>query len=146
MSLIISKPTGLKIEKSVLERIFEKNKDGAGFCYSDNNQLTIRKVFKTFEGFYSNFLEVEEKACLIHFAEKDFPLGFKNFCGPFRIDENHVLIHTGDFWKTEFLANKEESQTANFVKFIKNIWNPNYFNKNYLKWIIEEALDRKSVV
>lgn len=146
MSLLISKPYGTKIEKVVLENAFEKYKDGAGFCYSKNDQLIIRKIFKTFEGFYSSYLAIENNACLINFAEKDFPVGFKNFCGPFKIDENHALIHIGDFWETKFLANKEESQTANFIKFLKNIWRPDFFGKDYLKWIIEEAFSPNNLI
>lgn len=146
MSIIISKPGGSIVEEKHLRNFFARSSDGIGFCYSENNVLVVKKGFKTFEGFYEKYLTIEKLDCLIHFAEKDSPICSKKFCGPFKLDENHALIHVGDIWKTEYLANSEESQTANLVKFLKNIWQPILFGKNYLKWMIEEGFDSKNLI
>lgn len=146
MSLIINKPRGSIIEKEIFEKCFKGNSDGIGFAYCLNNQIHIRKVFKTLDNFYKEYLPIEDNECLINFAEKDYPISTKRFCGPFKLDDNHVLVHVGDFCTTENLGNKEESQTANLVNFIKTFWNPKFFGKFYLKWMIEENLSSDNVI
>lgn len=139
MSIIIFKPKSQVIPKDMLSRCHTDNPDGIGFSYNKNDKIITEKVFKNFDSFYDKFEKIQnESSVLIHFAEKDFPISTKKFCGPFKLDENHVLVHTGDVFSTEELKNEDISQSYNLLLKLRSIWQPGFFNKTYFRWLLEE--------
>lgn len=142
MSLIIYKPADKKISKQVLEKCYANDADGIGFCFAEDGKIFVKKVFKNFESFYEEFLPHENKSCVLNFVTNEF-VGCKRNCGPFVInenDKNFVLAHTGIVWKKNIIEKPEESQTSNLIRLIKKMFFPAAFGKDYLKWLIEEAL------
>lgn len=146
MSILAFKPKELTIPTEILQRCFDSVKDSVGFSYINNRSKKIitHRRFKSFDSFLRFYQKVKNSACLINFAEQEH--GLKNYCGPFKIDNNHVMIHYGRIWDLNSLTIKDQSQSANLAKMIRLIWNPILFKKDYLKWIIEEALDSDNII
>lgn len=139
MSIILHKPKGVKLPQAAIQKSFEQNSDGAGFCYSLDNKLVTRKGFKSYENLYAELLKVEGFSLLIHFADKDTFVE-KKYLQPFILDKTHTIFHVGTVWKKEALEFKEESQGYNFSQLVKRFWTPIFFGKNYLNWLITESL------
>lgn len=67
MCIIISKPKGIKLAKSVYATCFSRNPDGAGWAVLQGSTLVISKGHFEFEAFYEELAKVEEREMLIHF-------------------------------------------------------------------------------
>lgn len=68
MCILIVKPKDKLVpSKEILEECFDRNPDGAGFCYNKNGMIVIRKGFMNFEEFYKATEKIPtESTALIH--------------------------------------------------------------------------------
>ena len=75
MCIIIAKKKNAQLPtKRTMKICFDKNPDGAGFMYVNNNKVIIDKGYMTFKSFYKRFQELkllnnnfDNKALVIHF-------------------------------------------------------------------------------
>jgi predicted glutamine amidotransferase len=97
MCIAIFKPHGVKLEKSVLQKCFDNNKDGCGFAYheSENNRIIVKKGYSKFDDFWANFYRHMNRKMIIHFRNATHgEVDFEN-CHPFFVNENLVFAHNG---------------------------------------------------
>ncbi len=151
-SVLIYQPKDCVLPLELLKRCFDDYNDSVGFSYIETlgkkklnqvKQVKTNKNFKSFDNFYSFYEKIKDSPKLIHFAQKLD--GLKNYCGPFNIDNNHVLIHSGNIWNKDILEIKDESQSANLLRVIKRLWNPVLFGDENIGWLIEEALNSNNM-
>jgi len=137
-SILIYKPLNVEIPADFLTRCFNNN-HSIGFSFvNKEGKIQTRKNFKSYENFLKHYLPISKSPCLIHFAESENNLS--NYCGPYSIDDNHVMIHSGKIWQDSILEIKDQSQSANLLKTIKRMWIPELFKNVNAKWLFEEAL------
>jgi glutamine amidotransferase len=119
--MAILKPSNKPIFKRKLHECWTSNPDGAGFMWSHNKTLYIRKGFMTFRKFYRTFRAMERD-----FPEADFAIHFRiathggvngDNCHPFKIAGHNVgVIHNGILSVT--IPNKYQSDTSYFCSEI----------------------------
>lgn len=85
----------MAITEAILERCFNSNPDGAGFCIEIDGQLIIHKGYFSFKTFYEAYLPYENLKALIHFRIKTHGNLDKENCHPFFVNENVAFIHNG---------------------------------------------------
>lgn len=138
MSLIVYKSSNKKATEEALKKLSHFGSDSIGLSYAKNKQLFIKKNIK-FDTLIQTIENIQDCPCLIHFAEKP-KINDKYYCGPYRLDENHVIAHIGDVWKDDKVTKPGFSQSLNFLILLKEIWNPVYFKQDFLKFMIEKCL------
>lgn len=95
MCIAIWKPEEKIISKETLARCFKANPDGAGYMYSADGKLHMKKGFFNFDDFYNEYVKDEEHQCLIHFRIKTHGEISVENCHPFIITNNIGFIHNG---------------------------------------------------
>ena len=102
MCLIINKPEGVTFDQEFLRGTYEKNSDGLGVMYAENNTLYTAKIVpKTFAevlAFWDK--HVHERACAVHFRMQTHGDIDLHNCHPYTVltaDEGYPLslIHNG---------------------------------------------------
>lgn len=146
MSILIHKPQNVKIPTDVFEKCFNFLDDTVvGFSYCDNKQIFYKKKFKSLKTFLEAFRPVENNSCFISFSESS--LIEKSVCGPFKLNDEYCVIHTGNISDQNKLPNPDYSQSYNLVNFLKQIWdNGLHFQEEYLNWLLEEALNSSNIM
>jgi len=99
MCIIAIKPKKVKISNINLKNCWDNNPDGAGFMYSENNELIIEKGLMTFEDFSESYNKInpENKDVVIHFRYGTHGKVCKELTHPFSINSNLALVHNGIF-------------------------------------------------
>ena len=101
MCLAIFRPANKVIPEDFLENGWSCNPHGAGFCYSKDNQLVIKKGFFSLKAFKKAYDKVPIDAnALVHFRFATHGAHNKFNCHPFVIKESAgspdiALIHNG---------------------------------------------------
>jgi hypothetical protein len=102
MCLIIFTPNLRRatIRKSILERGFDKNDDGAGFAYIKDGQVTISKCYDTFPEFYAALkaarLDIQDRGpLLVHFRWSSVGLNNRVNTQPLVVRPGLVMAHNG---------------------------------------------------
>ena len=95
MCIAIMKPQGKIISKKTLQECYKNNPDGAGFMFSSNKELHIKKGYFDFKEFYEEYKKYQDKKCVIHFRIKTHGKIDKDNCHPFRINNSLAFIHNG---------------------------------------------------
>ena len=76
MCIIVAKEKGQKLpSKDILKTCFERNNDGAGLMYVQDNKVVIDKGYMTFKSFYKRIKKLQkrfnsdltDKALVFHF-------------------------------------------------------------------------------
>ncbi len=129
MCILLVVPSYGSVKKIHLQRSFSKNRDGAGFSYSHNNELFTEKGFFSFDSFYERYKRIPKNSPrIIHFRRASHGAINAENCHPFLIDENHALAHNGII--SELSDNKLISDTK---RFVEEIMHP-MFDFNNLLW------------
>ncbi len=95
MCVIIHKPKNVTIEENILRMCWDKNSNGAGFMYSEDNKLIVKRGYMKFKRFEKNFRNVEDKELIIHFRLASCGKVAPELCHPFKINENLAVVHNG---------------------------------------------------
>src|ERR1041385_705405 len=98
MCICLFKPKNVIITKKVLKTCFENNPHGAGMAYASNDgeKVIIDKGYFHFREFWKKFHAIQEnKAMLVHFRVATSGVINKKNCHPWKVDEQHALIHNG---------------------------------------------------
>lgn len=139
MSLLVHKPSNVEIDRGIFDKCCSDGSSMFGVSYAKDGKLFIKKNFKSKDTFFTELSKLKEVSAIIHFARE--PAFEKiNYCGPYRLDENHAMMHDGNIWNYQDLQKKGHSQSLNLLIQIKKFWEPSFFGKEYLNYMIEKAL------
>ena len=118
MCIAITKPAGVELFKTTLQRSFESNSDGAGFAYEEDGKVIIEKGFFTFEDFLSAYTPHGNKQCLVHFRIRTHGKLDKDMCHPFEINDHLAMIHNG------IINDHGTNETSDTHEFIEELIKP----------------------
>ena len=136
MCIIVASPEGKVVSKETLEQCFRANSDGAGFMYTDGNDLKVEKGFFTFDEFYDSYAPHAAKKIILHFRIKTHGEKNKDNCHPFLVSDDLAFVHNGIIKIEE--EHKDYSDTWHFnEKIIKPMYRD---NRAFLKRLYNQEL------
>ena len=95
MCIIAYRPENKTISTKTLEAMFENNPDGAGFMYSENGKIHLKKGFMTKEAFLSACAEIPENVpCVYHCRIATHGTVRAGTCHPFPCTSNPSLLNS----------------------------------------------------
>lgn len=147
MCICALKPEGKTISKESLQACYNNNKDGAGFMYSEDNKLIIKKGYFSFDEFYRDYKPIEDKKVVLHFRIKTHGDVNKDNCHPFQVSNNMAFVHNGIINIEE--DHKEFSDTWHFnEKIIKPMYKDNqgFLKKLYMKKLITDFVGNSKLI
>lgn len=120
MCIAIYKPHGKDISKDILRRCWVNNSDGAGFMYSENNKLIIKKGFFNFKRFWKSYQvsSLVGKDVVIHFRIATHGIIDKENCHPHLVNENLAFVHNGIIETSKNIVLSDQSDTILFNESI----------------------------
>ena len=142
MCIVIVKTEQTDIPKEQLKESFDNNRDGSGYLFAMNGNLTIKKGFFVFNDFYDNYSRDMEKfnnpIAIIHFRITTHGLTNKLNCHPFLVNDEIGFAHNG---MIDFVDNhKKKSDTMMFRNdILRNMPSEWIFNDSVLK-LMEESI------
>lgn len=133
MCLLICSPSGRINDPQTLSRGFENNMYGAGYAYSYNNGLFVKKGFFDFDDFFKSYSKIPKNAPnIVHFRLATSGKYNEENCHPFNVNENLAFAHNG-----VFSCVKGDDFHSDTYKFNELICKP-LFSKNE-SLILEDA-------
>ncbi len=138
MCIVIVKTEKTDIPKEQLKESFDNNRDGSGYLFAMNGNLTIKKGFFVFNDFYDNYSRDMEKfnnpVSIIHFRITTHGITNKTNCHPFLINDGIGFAHNG---MIDFVDDhKKKSDTLMFKNEILSILPDGFiFNDSIMKLI-----------
>ena len=142
MCIVIVKTEKTDIPKKQLKESFDNNRDGSGYLFAMNGNLTIKKGFFVFNDFYDNYSRDMERfnnpISIIHFRITTHGLTNKLNCHPFLVNDEIGFAHNG---MIDFVDNhKKKSDTMMFRNdILRNMPSEWIFNDSVLK-LMEESI------
>lgn len=118
MCIAIYKPADKRLSKELLETCWEANPDGAGFMYTHNGKLKIKKGFMTFDRFWASFNNLQHKIAVIHFRFKTHGEADEENTHPFFVSPTMGFVHNGIINAVSTVSNKKMSDTWHFNESI----------------------------
>ena len=112
MCIIVVQPKNKKISRTTLEICYANNPDGAGYMFSYNGRLFVRKGFFTFDSFYQAYKldhidNGTHSTFVLHFRIATHGLLDKNNCHPHRISNSLAFAHNGIFNRVKHIQAKK---------------------------------------
>lgn len=114
MCIAIAKTSGSTISAEVLRNSFESNPDGAGFAFTRNGRLVVRKGFFTANELIAAYrAEVSrDDVAIVHCRLASHGIIATSNCHPFLVSDEWAVIHNGVLpWRSTRLI----SDTRMFV-------------------------------
>lgn len=152
MCLIISKPAGVQFDEKFILGTYNKNKDGIGIMYAENNVLYSAKIapknFAEVKAFWDTHV-LTDRECVVHFRMQTHgPVETKN-AHPFVVlgsEDGYPLqlIHNG-ILHTDNLEDVSQTDTALYIKnYLRPMLlkNPEFFLTPAFAEIIGEHIGR----
>lgn len=128
MCVIVYQPRGANLSRNTLKTCFENNPDGAGYMFSRNMKLQIRKGFfafrKLWQSYRSDLAQNPESNFVIHCRIATHGKTNNHNCHPFRVG-NIGVAHNGILW--DMPKNEEASDTAMFCREVLKKLSPGWF-------------------
>lgn len=139
MCLAIYKPAGKEIPEHFLREGFRSNPHGAGFAFSENNTITIRKGYFSIGRFLENYIAVCHLPMLVHFRLATHGRQDRNNCHPFLIKSSRsAVVHNGII---NIQSTQDLSDTGHFVKLVlEPIAKAGMLNHPATKYLVEQAV------
>ena len=162
MCIIVAKEKGQKLpSKDILKTCFERNNDGAGLMYVQDNKVVIDKGYMTFKSFYKRIKKLQkrfnsdltDKALVFHFRIGTSGENDKATTHPFPISSNSDDLRK-TYFKTDlgmahngiisnYVYGDDLSDTQNFVKdfvsVLKELNKKFFLNESVMKLLEREA-------
>lgn len=162
MCIIVAKERGQKLpSKNILKTCFERNNDGAGLMYVQDNKVVIDKGYMTFKSFYKRIKKLQkrfnsdltDKALVFHFRIGTSGENDKATTHPFPISSNSDDLRK-TYFKTDlgmahngiisnYVYGDNLSDTQNFVKdfvsVLKELNKKFFLNESVMKLLEREA-------
>ncbi|MWV62337.1 hypothetical protein DCO58_04770 [Helicobacter saguini] len=153
MCVAILKPKGKDISDKQLELGYEANSHGAGFAYSFENRLVVKKGYFDIDEFIKEIRAVQESCdnptMIIHFRLASHGVINVQNCHPFNVSENLAVIHNGIMpqpFSTMASRNSTHSDTYYFVeKYLKALYakDSKFFLDSNVMVDIAKQIERK---
>jgi predicted glutamine amidotransferase len=121
------------------------NHDGAGFMYSEENKLIVKRGYMKYKRFKDSYLRHEDKEMVIHFRWASCGIISPNTCHPFKINENLAVVHNGHI-NVPFVLSKKESDSLWIVKNILTKFPKDFLNKSAYTNLISIAIEGSVLV
>ena len=118
MCIAIYKPKDKVIPLEILEECWRVNDDGAGFMFSENKELHVRKGFMNFDSFYKAFKPHEEKNAVLHFRITTHGKTNEANTHPFVVGKDLAFVHNGIISAVDTKTEPDFSDTYHFNKKI----------------------------
>lgn len=139
MCIAIKQPRGLELSKSVLQKCWDNNPDGAGFMYASNGKIIVRKELDSFKSFYKQLSKHRKRNnvdFVIHFRIATHGMIDKRNTHPHRVNQSTWLVHNGVISQKCF--NKSSlSDTVHFTKLLGKLPSNFMLNDSMLELIRE---------
>ena len=125
MCVCIWKPKDKKLTKDVLAMCWDRNPDGAGYMWSQDGKVKIRKGFMTFKKFWKSFKHAQrrignETGIGIHFRIGTSGMLDRRNCHPHRVSETLAFIHNG-ILPLEIEKGSTESDSMVFASMLSSL-------------------------
>lgn len=149
MCIAICKPQDVIIPTSYLETCFLNNPDGAGFAYTEDNQLIIKKGFMTFDEFNKAFKQHKNKAAIIHFRITTHGDTTPENTHPFQVGKNLAMIHNGVIRAIDRVDDLSKSDTYHFnTKILSQLYkrDTRFIYKPHYKELIKHYIGHSKLV
>lgn len=152
MCIIVVKPPLVHLKKAILKTCYDNNPHGAGFAYPerDGSKVVIEKGFFSFKSFWKAYRNIQymQLPMLIHFRVATSGKIDKDNCHPWRIDNNHAMVHNG------VLSNigKNSESCSDTGIFVNDILiplfesNQEFWKENGFKWLIESSIKKSNKI
>lgn len=114
MCLLIYTHNPKTIPESHYRNAFQRNGDGAGFCYSKDGEIHVRKGFFTIKSFLEAIPEADGCPSIVHFRWATTGPKITENCHPFDAGNGWYMGHNGVIDGFDELPN--ESDTGAFVR------------------------------
>lgn len=101
MCIIVHKPAGRKLEKTVYENCWSNNSDGAGFLVAKDGALIMEKGFFSLPELLKALEPYETENIVVHFRSGTMGGRTKDNCHPFMISEEVGFVHNGTIHKID---------------------------------------------
>ena len=142
MCIVIVKTEKTDIPKEQLKESFDNNRDGSGYLFAMNGNLTIKKGFFVVNDFYDNYSRDMERfnnpVSIIHFRITTHGITNKTNCHPFLINDGIGFAHNG---MIDFVDDhKKKSDTLMFKNEILSILPDGFIFNNSIMKLIEESI------
>ena len=116
------------LAKQTLRNCWENNGDGAGILYIRDGVMKVFKEMKSFDNFYSNYIEIKRtngnKHLVLHFRISTHGAVNETNCHPFLVDDNIGFVHNGMIYEMPY-----SNQFSDTYLFNENIMKS--FNKGF---------------
>jgi len=123
LCIIVVKPLGKKLDKSVMKTCWERNNDGAGFMYSLDGKIIINKELKSFDKIWNKYHKCvikpkleENKIVVFHFRIQTHGNIDEENCHPFYINSGRhmAFCHNGVIRNVSAGKDDHKSDTIQF--------------------------------
>jgi len=149
MCIAILSPENVVVPRSHLYQSFQRNSDGAGFMYAENDKLIIKKGFMDFDSFYEEFKPHQEKSAAIHFRITTHGATDEANTHPFQVGPNLGFIHNGVINAVDCSEDKSRSDTYHFnTKFLSQFYkrDSRFIYKEHFKDVIKAYVGQSKLV
>ncbi|MDE1866969.1 MAG: class II glutamine amidotransferase, partial [Thaumarchaeota archaeon] len=149
MCIAIYKPADKNLSKELLETCWDANPDGAGFMYTHNGNLRIKKGFMTFEKFFASFNNLQHKTAILHFRIKTHGKANEENTHPFFIADDMAFVHNGIINKVSTSSNHDMSDTWHFnEQILKSLYklSPAFVDNEAVQELIKEYIGYSKLV
>jgi hypothetical protein len=122
----------MNLSLETLQNSWDKNPDGAGFMYAEDEKLTIVKGLMTFEAFCAAYEPHKSKKCVLHFRIATHGGVNEQNTHPFQVTDTLGMVHNGILNNVK-TPNAEWSDTWHFTEM--------YLKKYHYLWLDNEFKD-----
>lgn len=95
MCIAIWKPQGIELTEETLANCWNRNPDGAGFMYSENNKLHVVKGLMSYDEFVAAYAPHSDKNAALHFRIATHGGVNPENTHPFQIHDDLAMVHNG---------------------------------------------------
>lgn len=142
MCVIIYKPKDKTIPKTDLEKAFEKNDDGFGIVWKDNeNNLHMKKGLFSKEQCIQEIESLNKFELVVHFRKVSRGDKTDENCHPFYVGNDTWMFHNGTITAIKVPDKDPKSDTILFAEMIRRN-NLNIFNESGVNEDIKLLFDR----
>lgn len=150
MCIAIIKPKYKSISKDLLHRCWKNNPNGAGFMFSENEKLVVKKGYMKWETFWNDYnIEQNKKGLkfdmVIHFRISTSGGITPENTHPFMVNKNLAMVHNGIISNCEVL-NSNKPDTQNFIENILQKLPDNFLRNDVLVELISGYINASKLV
>lgn len=149
MCIIVIQPIKKDIDRQTLENCFTNNPDGAGYMFTDNKQLIVKKGYFTFDSFYQVYkkdwiMAGDQSPFILHFRIATHGVLDKTNCHPHRLNDNLAFVHNGIFNNVKKLKAKDSKSDTMRAAIIFKQLSPNWFYKQSLRILVKAFFEAEN--